>query len=876
MASSTDTAKVAVQLIVENIGKFKNDIGQANNALGIIKTTLTKLKGFLDGINTPLTNIFKNLGNSIKNFAQNILGKILTIAFGVLVRDSIRKVIDVIGEMIGAFVDASNEFQRLRVRLNTFNMQPLIEGGMSFEQAMRKASKATAEQLDWVLKLAKTTPYDAVDVANAYSLARSYGFIDKKAKILTDSIMDFASGMALDNTAIEKIITNFGQMVQQGKITGTELRDLARGAFVPVNKVLEIAAKRLGITIEKLNEMRAAGTAKPEWFIDAFVDLVDKDFKGASERMSRTFKSAMDNMKDTFVGLAGLKIGIPIFDVLGGKIADLVEAFNDVRYAKLTKVFESIGKSISDIINKLFGLLPSTTAIADAILKTFENIAMWLQDNKGAIVQWVKDAVVWLGKFWNVLMTQIIPAIAKFIGWIYNNREEIGKWIVNIGKAWLILEGIVIVLRLVVDAVLKFITALIAAKTAVWAVKTFLSLMGVSLGEILVPIALVVGALVLMGTTWFLIGRKWAQVGASIMANWDSIVAWFQNGINNIVAIFNNTPWWQLGFNVIAGIQAGIQAGIPKLLKLMSIMASELIYIWNLIWGIKSPSKVMENSGNNMMKGLSKGITKGAKKAIDATKAVASEMAGIVNGMVTGGSTTTTAKAATKSGSSGGGTTTTTGGHYLNQTGELMNKKLDATKGTDPCSKNSTAKCLAESLKKGLGDGLSGIGDDITDAMADWSALLGDLVAGIGGEAKAGNEAYIKTLEKTRFGFSESAMKLVDGTNKWTAITARDTLENVKDTGYNISQTAVQKMSSIHDKAWSNMQTNVTIIGGFVQNVWSAITSFISGYSNSKESQKTTQTKNTNTTTTQITNNFHNTHAGQQVTWDTESMHFWL
>ena len=166
-----------------------------------------------------LERSFVSLGKTIKNFAQNILQRVLVIALGVLVRDAIRKVIDVIGEMVMAVVDATNEFQALEIRLNTFNMNALVESGMAFNEAMERSIALTKEQLGWTIRLAVTSPYDATDVAMGYSLARSYGFVDIKAKKLTDSVLDFASGMGLDNVAIERIITNLGQMVQQGKIT---------------------------------------------------------------------------------------------------------------------------------------------------------------------------------------------------------------------------------------------------------------------------------------------------------------------------------------------------------------------------------------------------------------------------------------------------------------------------------------------------------------------------------------------------------------------------------------------------------------------------------------------------------------------------------
>lgn len=899
MAGEAELVKVGLALVAQNLGKFQGDVGKAEKSLGGLKSTLSGLRSAFASLMpqpTTLEKAFSSLGKTVKNFAENIVQRILVIAFGVLVRDSIRKVIDAIGEMIGSFIDASNEFQRLRVRLNTFNMQPLIEGGMSFNDAMQKATKSTKEQLDWVLKLAKTTPYDATDVANAYSLARSYGFIDQKAKTLTDSIMEFASGMALDNTAIEKIITNFGQMMQQGKITGTELRDLARGAFVPVNKVLEIAAKNLGITTEEMNKLRKAGTAKPEWFIDAFIQLVGKDFKGASERMSRTFKSAVDNMKDTIVGLAGLKIGIPIFDILGGKIADLVEAFDDIRYAKLSEVFDRIGASISRIIDRIFGLLPGATSIADTIINIFDKIATWFEKNEDTIVGWVRNAIDWLERLYNTFVSEILPVLTKFFTWIYNNREAIWKWIKVLVTLWLINQLATIAIRLFLYAIIKLLGWIISTVAKVMAFNTALSaltivasFLGLSLGEIIAFLGLL--AAMFVEVVLGIIGISyWIY---KLITDTDELKAAFNNAIGNIVAKFQNTPWWQIGSLIINGIIAGVTTSAIALYNVMAQIANSVMNIWNSIFGIHSPSVEMEKVGNLLMEGMYQGIVKGAKKTLGAVKDTANAVVSTVTNAVTGSATSTTT----------GGGATSTGGHYLGQTGDLMNKKLDATKGTDPCGKSGPAKCVSDAIGKGIAGGLSGVGSGILSALDDWTGLLGDLVNGIGEESKAGNEAFNKKLSETSFGFNESVMKLADGTakevqkitdngiwniaearsfyEKWTAITSRDQMEQLKDTGYSMSSTTIQKMQGVHDKAVATMAQNAANVMGFVNTVAQAVLSWLKSNSNSNsnsnsQSNSNSNTWNSHTTTTQITNNFNGKQSGKQVTWDTENAKFWI
>lgn len=373
MVTAAAVAKVGVALVVEGLPAFKNKMGQAISVLDSMRPKATLLE-----------RTFKSLGNTIKNFAQNIIQRILVIAFGVLVRDAIRKVIDVMGEMVRGVVELSDTFLRLEVRLNRLNFNQLTEDGMSYNDALARSTQLTKDQLLWTLKLAGATPYDSADIAQAYTLARSYGFIDETSRQLTERILDFSSGMGLSGEAIERIITNLGQMVQQGKITGTELRDLARGSFVPVNKILGIVAENMGMTVDELGKLRKAGTTDPQWFVQAFMEMVGTDFEGATEDMSSVFTAAMDNIKDIFLGNLTVMAANPVFKKIGQRLDDLSKAFyQNGRYEKLVAVFSRIGTALSDIVSRIFGLLPSAGSLADTIIGMFDNIATWLEQNCG-------------------------------------------------------------------------------------------------------------------------------------------------------------------------------------------------------------------------------------------------------------------------------------------------------------------------------------------------------------------------------------------------------------------------------------------------------------------------------------------------------------
>ena len=722
-------------------------LGKANKGLSGFKAVAEGVKKGLEAIKPKaglLEKAFVSLGKTIKNFAENILQRILVIAFGVLVRDAIRKVIDILGEMVGAVIDAANEFQALEVRLNTFNLNALIEAGYSYNEAMERSIALTKEQLGWTLKLAVSSPYDATDVAAGYSLARSYGFVDKKAKELTDAVLDFASGMGLDNVAIERIITNLGQMVQQGKITGTELRDLARGSFVPVNKVLEMVAKNVGLTTEELDKMRKAGTTDPQWFIDAFIELAQTDFAGAAEKMSRTLPKALGNLKDLFVGLPALKSIKPMFDAIGGGIADIVNAFggDTERFKQLESIFSRIGKALSDIVQGIFGLLPSTESIADSIIGFFENIATWLQSNKGAIVDWVRNAMAWLKNLAMIIKTEVIPVIQKFFQWISENKETIVQWGKYILYAWLASQALNIVLRLLISALiwfveicLKAIAAGIGFQKAIKIAQFVLGLLGTTIGTVVTVIGLL---LAIIATAIF------------------DFFAWIAV-LGRLQYLFGDLSLGAkaLGKDIVDGLTNGIYESAQAFFNAIAWLANTAMSIFNSIFDISSPSKVMFDAGMNITKGMAMGITSGAKEVLGVTSALATSVSDILSGAeATGGSITA-------------GISTSNTGEYLSNTGEVMRSNLDVTAGSDPCAKGTAASCAAEKVAGALG----GIGSALIGAVGGIGDEILDFVDSLTNYAKKSMDASGEDFKKVdrvldgNISINEAILGMAKGTN---------------------------------------------------------------------------------------------------------------
>lgn len=414
--------EIGVEAVVANLSGFLSDMNRVDGAL----------KGLAPSGNL-ITRTFEGVTSALGSFGREVLN-VAEFALGQLLANAIEFVVSKLGELISATIQAGSEFQTMSLRLTRLNFNAIIESGADYVDTMEAAKQATQEQLQWIQKLAVTTPYDAQDIANVFTLARSYGFAADAAKGLTQDISNFAAGMGLGDTEIRRIIINFGQMVQQGKVTQRELNDLARGAFVPVNDVLERMQKNVNMTDEEFSKFQKTGEGVQAFF-EAFSQIVEERFNGAAEDMARTWQGATANAQDFIKSLLGLGVVKPVLDAVGGKIADLVSSLTSPeKWDALIEAANNLGDALVGVVNEVMGLLPTTENLADGIVKGIQGLADWINAHKNDIVDFFKG----IG---TTIQTKVVPFISRIIDafntiktWVTNNKELIGRFFSALGN----------------------------------------------------------------------------------------------------------------------------------------------------------------------------------------------------------------------------------------------------------------------------------------------------------------------------------------------------------------------------------------------------------------------------------------------------------
>jgi tape measure domain-containing protein len=164
---------------------------------------------------------------------------------------------------------------------------------------------------------------------------------------------------------MRRIIENFGQMQAAGKLTGTELRDLARGAFLPINRVLDIMGESLGLDADKTGKLRtelqgmvSSGETDVKTFFEAFNTMVARDFPNSVGKASKSFAVVKSNLMDFLQSVIGWRVITPTLDLISGRMSSFIEKFMTpeilVFSEQLGDVFAYVAESVFKLVDALF------------------------------------------------------------------------------------------------------------------------------------------------------------------------------------------------------------------------------------------------------------------------------------------------------------------------------------------------------------------------------------------------------------------------------------------------------------------------------------------------------------------------------------------
>jgi tape measure domain-containing protein len=377
------TNKIGLQAVL--------DLSSFNGAVQSYIGSIAKMVGVTAGVGTAAVTATSKIDKSLKGSTQkvDIFGsaweRIKRITSGLFIVGVYRAISNELKELGREAFAAVSQFQNLKIQLQTLAARDFArEFGGTVGEALGKVSKQSEELLQWIRKIAVSTPFSVQTLAQAVAYGQAFGFTVAQSKRLTLATGNFVAGMGLTNQQLERIIYNFGQMLASGRVLGREVRDLANN-FVPIKDIVQAIADESGKTFDQIKQDMSDGKISAGLFIETFTELAEKDFAGAMQRMSRTLSGVTQNIHDFIQTLFGLELLGPVMDKVANSLADFLDKafspevirfFTAIGFA-LSNAFETVSNSLKQsllpAIHNLFDTLgfeaPTALNFASAILK---------------------------------------------------------------------------------------------------------------------------------------------------------------------------------------------------------------------------------------------------------------------------------------------------------------------------------------------------------------------------------------------------------------------------------------------------------------------------------------------------------------------------
>lgn len=451
------------------------DIG--SNAIGL--RAVLDMAGFNANASTFLTTI-ASLNSSVLNMAKNAvqgnnqvgqsadnvatkLSRVGSIVMGIVVADVFRGIVNGLQNIAGQAADAVSQFQLLKIQLDTVSAVDFQKtNGGSIADALIATSGQAKDLLYWIRQIAVTTPFSVASLGQAMQMSRAYGFTTEEAKALTVTVGNFTAGMGLADDSMTRIIFALGQMVTLGRPSGRQLRELGT-AFVPVNAIVDAFSQKLNKSSAEIQKMFETGAISGIDFVNMFEQVVNPKFEGSMNRMSNTFLTATNNIKDFFQSMIGFEVLGPIADKvaeqINGAIAGLLtmESYQSAANIGQTLLFsfnqivDVITRAVNPAFTRFFDSLgigsPSIMGFSSALLSVAANFVVL--GNKAAIG--ASEAAKSMQSMLAASGTSFNDITSKMFGWGENMIFQLASGIAS---------GIIYVIQ-ALTSVAKVITSLL-------------------------------------------------------------------------------------------------------------------------------------------------------------------------------------------------------------------------------------------------------------------------------------------------------------------------------------------------------------------------------------------------------------------------------
>lgn len=599
-----------------------NPVTAISNAFS---ASLSAIIGPAQSANTQLAQMQTQASGVGEGFSRT--GVVVNEVLGHLIADGITHVLGLLKDLGGEAIQALGEFESLQTSFKTLSLREVLDSqpALSFADAEGVASKQAQDLLEWTQKLAIISPFSEGKVADIFKTAQAYDFTSKQAQILTQSVVDFATGTGQSAEAGKNVVVALGQIQAAGKLTGQELRQLTNNG-VPA---LRILADATGQTTEQLHKfLQEGGSIASSDVITAITKSLGTEFAGAAARSSTTIEGLISSLQDLkAVGLrelilpAAQQIGEPLAAAITGALQDpaFIQGIRDAGQV----ISDSIGTAMntaSSAIGMFLGLVNSVPA---PMITFAKNVLL----GAGAILS-LNAALVLLTPILSTISTVVATIVATvsspialvvaalaalYTAWQYNFLGMQDTVLAFVDQATTYLQTLV-------DSGLAYVEA------GIGSLVSFFQNGGLAQ----IP-SIVSGYVTSVGATFQSLVTQAQGIGASLMSAWNTNFLGINATVTSFVAAATST-FQSLYASLQSLTESGLQgvadlfrsSGLPQIPNIVAQIAQDILNVLSDL--ISSVSEY----GAGIVQALADGITSAVGVVVDALNYLGSAITGLL------------------------------------------------------------------------------------------------------------------------------------------------------------------------------------------------------------------------------------------------------
>ena len=528
----------------------------------------------------------------------------------------------------------------------------LEQSAIKWETLLGTQEKAN-KMLQDIQKFAKDTPFEQMGVEAMATQLHNAGFEGQALFNQISKFGDLAGAFGIQSDSLQEMVRQYAQVKQAG-VAYTEDLNILQDRGIPIYKAL---AKELGINTADVKKWASEGKISSDVYQSA-LDSLAKGVEGGMAKMSKSFSGQLSTMKDNFEQMAGT-LSKPIFDFLAEQLS------------KIMPFIESVASSLSEN-----GLMGTIQRFAPGIMPYIES-AISIFDNLKNAVKRILDAIT---GFWDEHSNWLMPLITFVWDFICNIISNTINAIASIVEAGLgVIDGIInffqnlfsgnfsacweSIKQIFSNAIIfiwnwmqvqfvtnipnmikNFATNIPSLIKGMWTSAKNLFSSGVTacinfIKNLLTNASSNFGTLKTFGANtfqalWSVAKTMMSNLLNAVVSNIKQVPTNIQNFMNQAVNVIKRINLLQVGRDMIQGLINGIKAMGGKVVGAIGSVVNSAVSSAKKLLGIKSPSRVFRQIGDDTGEGLVLGLQDKESDVVKASKRLSNGVVGGYNASI--------------------------------------------------------------------------------------------------------------------------------------------------------------------------------------------------------------------------------------------------